>query len=202
MLTYKDFNSREDFVRSLKLFHYNPVITKPEFNIVTGTTPDFSAELLYIKQNIDLIKQEWNNQSIKQIEGVVTAAGKNNLEIMAGQKNDKLNAGYDPESPMYRIKQCDSSSVFYQLADDVGLEYACARYHVQFPGEVTIFHTDIFSPAHEFLPDAVKNTPEEKIGRDNGVRRILIALEDWNWGQILMFGSQSWVQWKAGDIVY
>lgn len=202
MPTYRDFDSREEFVRSLNLFHYDLKKTQKEFITVSNQCPDFSVELNNIKENIDLVKHEWNNQSIEQIEEVVKASGETNLDIMRGQKNDKLNAGYDPETPMYRVKQCNNSSVFYELAKQIGLENSCARAHVQFPGEVTIFHTDIFSPSHEFLPDTIKNIPEEKIGHDNGVRRILIALEDWCWGQTIMFGAQSWSQWKAGDIAY
>jgi len=202
MPMYSDFDSREAFVRSLNLFHYNLRLQQSEFSVVTGMCDDFEQELLDIKKNLSVIKQQWNNQSIEQIESVVSQAGGLNLDIMAGQKNDKLNAGYDAKAPMYRVKQCHETSKFYLLAKRLGLDHACARYHVQFPGEVTVFHTDIFSPAHEFLPPSVTNIKPEQIGHDHGVRRVLISLEDWNWGQILMFGSQSWSQWQAGDIVY
>lgn len=202
MPSYLDYDSREDFVRSLGLFHYDKTINQAEFKTVSGLCTGFESDLQYIKENFDFIKNNWNNQSIEQIENTVAKLGQNNLNAMYGQKRDKLNAGYQSNSPMYRVNQCDSNSVFHRLAADIGLEHSVSRYHVQFPGEVTVFHTDIFSPAHEFLPESLKNIPDDQIGKDNGIRRILIALEDWNWGQVLMFGAQSWVQWKAGDIVY
>jgi hypothetical protein len=203
MATILDYNSREEFVRALNLFHYNTNTKQREFKIVSSLCQvDFSSELNEIKKNLELIKDTWNDQSISAIEKSVTAQGAKQVKIMSAQKHDKIQAGYTETMPMYRIKQCSSSSVFYNLAEAIGLEYAVSRYHVQFPGEVTVLHTDIFSPAHEFLPDFVKNTPDEQIGKDNNIRRVLIAMEDWNWGQILMFGADPWLQWKSGDIAY
>jgi len=202
MKTVKDFDSREEFVRSLNLFHHDPNKQQKEYNVVQGLCQSFSLELDSIKNNLDFIQHNWNNQSIEQIEKSVVEHGPEQIQVMQGQKNDKLRAGYSSDLPMYRVHQCNSDSVFYQLAKDIGLTHAVARYHVQFPGEVTAMHTDIFSPAHSFLPDIIKNIPVHQIGQDNNVRRILIALEDWNWGQTLMFGANSWTQWKAGDVVY
>jgi hypothetical protein len=200
MSTYKDFDSRELFVRSLNLFHYNKSSTQEEFRVLHDLVQNFDSELAEIKQNLNEIKTTWNDQSVAQIEKSVANMGAQQLNIMAGQKNDKLQAGYMPDAPMYRIKTCTKDSVFYQLADVLGLEYPCARYHVQFPGEVTAWHTDIFSPAHEFLPESTKNFSEDQIGQDQGIRRVLIALEDWNWGHSLVFGASVWKQWRAGDI--
>ena len=201
MKTIRDFTSREEFVRSLNLWHYDKNTSQREFTKISNVK-GFETELKNIRDNIDLIGRTWNNQSIEQIEAVVSNQGAFDLEIMQGQKKDKLDAGYRLDQPMYRIRQCSNDSIFYSIAKDIGLDYPCARYHVQFPGEVTVFHTDIFSPAHEFLPDIVKNRPEEEIGLDNGIRRVLIALEDWDWGQILMFGTDTWKQWNAGDMIY
>jgi hypothetical protein len=203
MQTIKDFDSREDFVRSLNLFHYDLDKKQTEFCVVNGLCDqNFLPELQHIKHNLKAIQDQWNNQSIDQIEQSVSKFGTDQLEIMQGQKNDKIRAGYLPDMPMYRVRQCDPDSVFYKLAESLGLEYAVARYHVQFPGEVTSFHTDIFSPAHDFLPAVIKDIPTDKIGHDNNIRRILIALEDWQWGQVIMFGASTWHQWKSGDIAY
>jgi hypothetical protein len=201
MKTFRNFDSREKFVRSLDLWHYDPDSNSKNFFSISNFS-GFESELKNIHNNIDIVKSSWNDQSINQIEESVLKQQKLHLDVMQGQKNDKLNAGYDPVQPMYRIKVCPQDSVFYQIANNIGLEHSCARYHVQFPGEVTVFHTDIFSPAHEFLPASVCNPSEETIGQDLGIRRVLIALEDWNWGHVMMFGSSPWMQWKSGDLVY
>ena len=201
-MTYKNFNSREQFIRHLNLYHYDKDQKQQEFITIPNFVNGFDKELQDIKNNLEVIKFTWNNQSITQIEQIISKQGQLHLDIMQGQKNDKLDAGYDPDAPMYRVHNCNSDSVFFNLGQTLGLENAVARYHVQFPGEVTIFHTDIFSPAHEFLPEYLKNLPEEQIGQDVGLRRVLISLEDWEWGQVMMFGAQSWSQWKAGDLIF
>lgn len=201
MPTFRDYTSREEFVKSLGLWHYDKSLQKSEFTVLTRVE-GFYEELQWIKNNLKQIRDTWNDQSINQIENIVGAQDSRHLEIMQGQKNDKLHAGYKLDQPMYRIKQCDSTSVFYKIADALGLEHAHARYHVQFPGEVTVFHTDIYSPAHEFLPKFCHDIVDEKIGHDIGIRRVIIALEDWEFGQCLMFGADVWKQWQAGDVIY
>jgi len=200
--TYKDFDSREQFIRHLNLYHYNKDLKQQEFISIPSAVSGFELEIADIKSNLEIIKNTWHNQSIEQIEQIVTTQGQRQLDIMQGQKNDKIRAGYDLTTPMYRVKNCSDTSVFQKLGQTLGLDYAVARYHVQFPGENTVLHTDIFSPVHEFLPDNLQNLPDEKIGQDNGIRRVLIALEDWEWGQIMMFGGQSYSHWKSGDLIY
>jgi hypothetical protein len=201
-MTYENFDSREEFVRHLNLYHYDRDLKQQEFISKPAAVSGFAEELAMVKADLETIKTTWNNQSIDQIEQTVTKQGPQQLNIMQGQKNDKLRAGYQPSAPMYRVKNCSESSVFYQLGKTIGLEYATARYHVQFPGETTVFHTDIFSPTHEFLPANLQSVSDKEIGQDKGLRRVLVALEDWEWGQVMMFGAQTWAQWKAGDLIY
>jgi hypothetical protein len=201
MTTFRDFDSREKFVRHLNLWHYDKTSKESEYTLIAQAN-GFQEELIDIKNNLEVIKTEWNNQSINQIEKSVVPGGTKQLEIMQGQKNDKLKAGYHPEQPMYRTNECPRHSVFYQLAESLNLESAYVRYHVQFPGEVTVFHTDIFSPSHKFLPNFVTSQDDSTVGKDNGIRRVIIAMEDWEWGQVFHFGSIEWKQWRAGDIIY
>lgn len=197
------FNSREEFVKSLNLYHYDRTNTSADFvKIQTIDSSKYQAELQEILKNIDLVKKTWNNQSIDQIEESVKKQGPRQVEIMQGQKNDKVKAGYQTDVAMYRVNNCNSSSYFYTLAQELGLERPLARYHVQFPGEVTVWHTDIFSPAHEFLTELVGNVPDDKIGTDKNIRRVLISLDNWDWGHMLVFGKTPWINWTAGDIIY
>lgn len=202
--TYKQFDSREKFLESLGHWHYNKSITPTdEFRKITKVTTDFSKELSAVKQELDNIKATWNNQSIETIRSKVskTKNAEFNLDIMSAQEQDKLKAGYDIHKAMYHVKQVESGSVWESIGSQFGLDNPLVRLHVQFPGDMTIWHTDIFSPHHDLLPDDIKIT-EETVGQDLGFRRILIALEDWNWGQCFMFGAQTWSQWQAGDAIY
>ena len=198
-MSYTDFDSRLEFIKSLNLYHYDLEKTQSEFTIIKQSCSNFDSDLAEIKQNINTIRQDWNNQSVAHIEHTVAKLGEKQLSILAGQTNDKLQAGYSIDAPQYRVKKCSDASVFTSMGNLIGLEKSYARYHVQFPGEVTAFHTDIFNPTHEFLPAL---SHDEPVGNDIGIRRVLIALEDWNWGHVMMFGASVWTQWKAGDMVY
>lgn len=202
-LTYKNFVSREDFVKSLQVYHYDRNKPESDFKKIMSVDPSkYKYELEKIINNIEIVKSSWNDQSIQQIENSVAKKGQKQLDIMQGQKHDKLSAGYNIAAPMYRVNNCLETSYFYQVAKELGLNQPLARYHVQFPGEVTTWHTDIFSPAHEFLTDLVGEIPDDRIGRDNNIRRVLISLQDWDWGHMMVFGKTPWINWNAGDVIY
>jgi hypothetical protein len=202
---YSDFDSRELFVRSLGHWHYDKWNkNNSEYRIIHKIDPAlYAAELAQLKQQLDVIKTDWNNQSQLRIRQEVSRSenSQTNLAILSGQENDRLQAGYDPEKSMYHVRQVNSGSVWDQIGQQFGLDNALTRLHVQFPGDVTAWHTDIFAPYHNLLPVDSKNN-ENLVGQDLGIRRIIIALEDWDWGQCFMFGSQTWSQWRAGDAIY
>lgn len=203
MLTYKDFDTRSEFINYLGLYHNNRNDPAPDFLKIFNVDPsDYNTELIEIYENIQEIQQQWNNQSIENIEQTVKKKGQRHLDIMQAQKREKLQAGYHPNSAMYRVKTCNTNSYFTYLANELGLANGFARFHIQFPGEVTAWHTDIFSPAHEFLSDTIDDIPDSDVGLDKNIRRILIALDNWDWGQILVFGKTPWINWNAGDVIF
>lgn len=203
MLTYKDFETRTEFVNYLGLYHNNRHSLQPDFFKIFSVQPQYyQSELEEIFKNIQDVRDNWNNQSIDQIEQSVRKKGQRQLDIMQAQKEEKLRAGYHPNAAMYRVKNCKPDSYFVQLAQELGLKHSLARFHLQFPGEVTAWHTDIFNPAHEFLDDSASEMPDSEVGADRNIRRILIALEDWDWGHIFSFGKTPWVNWDAGDVIF
>jgi len=202
MLTYKDFETRTEFVNYLGLYHNNPTDSQPDFFKISTLAPhNYQSELQEILENIQNVRETWNNQSVSQIEQTVSKKGQQQIDIMQGQKTEKIRAGYCPDSPMYRVKNAESTSYFYKFVEEIGLTNSLVRYHVQFPGEVTSWHTDIFSPAHEFLKETDVLT-DQAVGIDRNIRRILIALEPWDWGHLLVFGKSSWSGWAAGDVIF
>lgn len=202
MKTFRDFETRTEFVNYLGLYQEHNGDRSDYIKIAQIDPHHYQSELEQILAKINHIRQSWNDQSINDIEQSVAKKGPRQLEIMQGQKNEKLRAGYRPDQAMYRIKNCDSHSYFTAFAKDLGLAHGLARYHVQFPGEVTAWHTDIFSPAHEFLSISEDDQNDESVGSDKNIRRILIALENWQYGHLLMFGKTPWYDWAAGDVIY
>jgi len=201
--TYKDFNSREEFVQSLGNWHYDKTSKNTEFTKIAQVGLDYSKELADIKMQLDSIKQSWNNQSIETIRSEVgkTKEADFNLDVLRGQENDKLLAGYSKQKSMYYVKRVDNESVWEKIGEQFGLKNPLVRLHVQFPGDVTVWHADIFAPYHDLLPESAAPS-EYTVGQDTNIRRLLIALEDWDWGHCFMFGAQTWSQWKAGDVIY
>lgn len=201
MKTFNDFVTRTEFVNYLGLYKSNKS-ANDFIKIDSIQKENYDAELIKIHSDIELIQETWNNQSVNAIEKSVAKQGQRQLDIMQGQKTEKLLAGYKPDQPMYRVNNCSTDSYFYELADTLGLKNSLARYHVQFPGEVTAWHTDIFSPSHEFLNENQTDLSDESVGRDKNIRRLMIALEDWQPGQFLLFGNTPWLNWSAGDVIY
>jgi len=202
--TYKQFDSREKFLESLGHWHYDKKLCADnEFKVITRIHTDYSEELFELKQQLEIVKTTWNDQSIKTIRRKVaqTTNAAINLDIMSGQEQDKLRAGYHMDKAMYHVKKVDAGSIWERIGHQFGLENPLVRLHVQFPGDITVWHTDIFSPQHDLLPGEISVT-EETVGQDMGFRRIIIALEDWDWGQCFMFGAKTWSQWQAGDTIY
>ena len=204
MKTYKDFKTRTDFIKYLDL--YKPG-TNPDFVEIDQIDPiKYTSELEQILKNIDVIKNTWNNQSVHAIEQSVAKSGQKQLDIMQGQKTEKLHAGYKSNQAMFRVSNCNGDSYFQEFAQHIGLQNSLARYHVQFPGEVTAWHTDIFSPSHEFLQlstdKAGNEIDDNDVGKDKNIRRIIIALQDWDWGHFLVFGHSPWQNWRAGQVIY
>lgn len=202
MLTYKDFKTRTEFVNHLGLYHGDRHDPRPDWSkIDTVSSELYAKELGIILHDLDHVRETWNNQSIQHIEQSVAKKSAKQLEIMQGQTQEKIDAGYSPDRAMYRVQNCAADSVFNDYAKQIGLQDSVSRYHVQFPGEVTVWHTDIYSPAHEFLAHA-DDISDEQIGQDRQIRRILIALQTWDWGHLLIFGKTPWVNWDAGDVIY
>lgn len=197
-----DYDSREQFIRDLKIWHHDKNLKNREFYKIKSTSLDFKNEITELKKDLEYIKVTWNNQSISSIRNHVENSGnEESLEVMRNQENDKIKAGIDIFKSMYHVKQVENNSIWVEIAKFYPLDNPLVRLHIQFPGDVTQWHTDIFAPFHNLLPSET-NIKVDDIGKDMGVRRILIALDDWDWGQCFMFGADIWHQWKSGDAIY
>lgn len=73
------------------------------------------------------------------------------------------------------------------------LDDCYGKLHVQNPGEVWPMHFDNYNA---FRRDS------DLSWEDPGVRRLLIAMGDWRWGQMIELGNSMWTQWRAGDVLY
>ena len=105
--------------------------------------------------------------------------------LAPNELKDIIDAGGDPEVSMYQGSYT-IGPVMQQMIDTIGMDNSRHKLHIQVTGEVVSMHMD-------------KHYEKETHGGE--ARRFLIALEDWEPGQILIFGNQICERWTAGDII-
>ena len=96
---------------------------------------------------------------------------------------DIIDAGGDPNVTMYQGSYV-IGPVMQKMIDALGMDNCRHKLHIQLTGEVVSMHMD----KHYEL-------------EGGEARRFLIALEDWEPGQIMIFGNQLCERWTAGDII-
>ena len=96
---------------------------------------------------------------------------------------DIVDAGGDPEQIMYQGSY-NIGPVMQKMIDILGMDNSRHKLHIQYTGEMVSMHMD----KHYEL-------------EGGEARRFLIALEDWEPGQFMMFGNQVCERWTAGDII-
>tara|TARA_B100001093_G_scaffold518504_1_gene603595 strand:- start:4805 stop:5467 length:663 start_codon:yes stop_codon:yes gene_type:complete len=116
------------------------------------------------------------------------AADRPNDDIES-EEYDLIKAGANPKMTIYRgltdFSKCPTIQKmidFFELKKDVK-----AKLHIQFTGDVLNMHIDKLYDLNPF-------------GSANDVIRIMVMLEDWQPGQFIIYGNQTYTNWKAGDI--
>jgi len=99
--------------------------------------------------------------------------------------NDIINAGGDPEQPMYQGSTTIGPAM-ENMIKTLGLISPRHKLHIQHTGESVAMH---FDKHYE-----VNDHPDE-------VHRFLIALTDWEPGQFIIFGNKVCEKWKAGHFL-
>lgn len=126
------------------------------------------------------------------------------VDLQTKDKNAALLAG------TLRYRDYDLS--YYQdlLAKRFDLIDCETMLRTQKPGDVHGFHYD--SMYLYYINHYLKADPErhklpydpETMWADDGTIpvRLFLALDDWRYGQIWMFGNTPWTNWKAGDVMW
>jgi len=101
-------------------------------------------------------------------------------------------------------------TVIDRLADILQVRKPMARMQVLEPGNMMTMHCDDLAvgymrPIEQSLIGKVEFTEEElaMFDADNYyATRFLIMMEDWQWGQGMMFNDRTFTHWKSGDVLY
>ena len=95
-------------------------------------------------------------------------------DLSENELADIINAGGNPDQPMYQGSY-DIGPVMQKMIDALGMENSRHKLHIQYTGELVSMHMD----KHYDVAGGIE------------ARRFLIALEDWEPGQFMVFGNQS-----------
>ena len=88
----------------------------------------------------------------------------------------------------------DSSSWVQQVVDVIPFGKSRSLVHIQKPGQMHMLHMDANYGGGfwDYLGDE----------KDNKIARVMIMLDDWAPGQVMMFGCHHYTKWQKGDVVY
>ena len=129
-----------------------------------------------------------------------------NIKIKKNWKNDE-SGDKSKDSEQYRTLGLTHSDLYdsgdfdFELNKDyvplvnaTGLENPRIQIHIQHPGQMHPLHLDAtYGNGHwDYLGDTKKDV----------VGKVLIALDDWHPGQVIMIGSNHYFQWQKGDAIF
>jgi len=181
-----NFNSNWEYCKTLSNYHFDKwkVETEGEwFHYLGRYIGDWKSEL-------DLIKLESKSLGWSQLSTTAKHPGfKSGESVTINQENnDKSQFGLDNTEYTNMVLNdfLLNFSIFKKMLDFWNLEKPSLRAHVQFPGQSFIRHIDKLW--HRNPKDPGK------------IVRLVIHLEDWEPGQMMMYGNAFHSQWRSGDI--
>lgn len=119
--------------------------------------------------------------------------------IQRGNEQDAREYGFAADqiyADVFDAKRSqDSVTLIDSLVNLVPLDGAYWKVHRQGPGQLWPVHVDNYHA----LAAGGQRAAE---WRDPGVRRILIMLTPWSWGQAFFVGNRVWSHWSPGEILF
>jgi hypothetical protein len=180
-----------EYLQREGLWHFDPARSQTDFRVIGR-----------IASGLDrLISERSGTASPKRLASSMVHRSPTDYfsRIQIGNKADARRYGYPPDLCYSHVidRKGETTLEPYtaQLLQCLRLDDAYVKYHFQHPGNVWPMHFDNY---HALRPDADACSA----WNDPGVRRLLIALEDWYFGQVITFGTSVWTGWRAGDIAY
>lgn len=178
-----------EYMRENRLWHFDPCCTEVRYKVIGRFLGNWIDEINRIPFGE---AKNLNNSMPHRCIGSVFD------EVHLGNIKDSIACHYPDNLTYGRVYDQKKSGralpkVFERMVNAIPLEQSYVKATKQRPGELWPFHFDNF---HALRTDS------DDVWADPGIRRIVIALEDWSWGHYYLFGNSVWHNWKAGEIVY
>jgi hypothetical protein len=171
------------------LWHFDKDIIEPQFKVIGKFVGEWQNSI----KNISFDDEKCLNTAMRH-----RVKGSHLDEIHSGNISDSLSCGY-PANLVYghvydeKWSQSVLPAVFHSMRKNLPLRDTYIKATKQLPGQLWPFHFDNYH--------ALRSN-EDRSWNDPRIRRILVALEDWDWGHYCLFGNAVWHNWKAGEILY
>ena len=175
----KDLNkSNWELGKETSSYHFDKSIKDTSAYSICGRFEgDWMEELQEAYKTMDSVTwaNRWN------VHGKTDPRG----DLSKNELKDIIDAGGDPEQSLYQGSYT-IGPVLQQMIDTFAMEDSRHKLHIQLTGETVSMHID----------------KHYEVGNSNSAaRRFLVALEDWEPGQFMVFGNQMCDRWQAGDII-
>lgn len=124
------------------------------------------------------------------------------MDIQRGSGRDDVSCMYyDTIRMLERTDEHEDYAVFFRMLESIGMyDVHMSRVHIQRLGQVTPFHIDQqMRYARPEWRDRWINAGADK--NPLMLRRILIALNPWDYGHVWQFGNSFYQQYEAGECV-
>ena len=184
-------NGTWEFLKENKLWHFDKELNSSNYKIIGRFIGNWQNEINQL--DFDQLKKIENTMSHKTKDSYYN-------DIEEGNKKDFIKYGF-PENLEYGYVNDKKSKptetlpdVFIKMFNKIPLLNAYPKFTKQMPGQLWPMHFDNY---HALRPNL-----SEKTWEDPNIRRIWIALNDWDWGHCVLFGNTPWTGWRAGDILY
>jgi hypothetical protein len=186
-------NSRWDFTTKRSNYHFDPCAETTDYIEVCQFSGNWEFS---VEQMLDrVVEVNWANRN-SHLFG--PRDKKKPVYSGRAEQMDLLKAGANPHAPIFEHCIADDQEPFIAMSTQLGLTDCDTMFKNQRTGHMFHLHIDNLAGRHE-RGNSFKVTKMDK--EPETIRRFMIALDDWRFGQVMTFGTEIWSHWRKGDCV-
>ena len=114
------------------------------------------------------------------------------------EEMDLFKVGANPKQEIFQRAYAEDIDIFQTIASHFKMTDVDVKFHNQRPGQTLNLHIDNFAGRKE-RGNSFKEIKADK--NPDAMRRFVVMLDDWKYGQVFMLGNQVWHNWRKGDCI-
>jgi hypothetical protein len=147
------------------------------------------------------LKGDWSHELENAVYDQTTQTNLSKL-LERNSVQESLSLGLNPRLKSYRcFTTASDQPLIHSMMEHLGIKSTHVKIHKQLPGDFNLLHMDTMSQdiSHQTNTDADYDLIDDE---SVDTVRVVIALNDWQWGHFFQLGNTMWHKWDAGDLVY